>query len=96
MRRRRKWFDHGRSVRPTITSVTLTRVSVRVSDDPWLQSHDHLLSAGADVEHNTVALEVSGTDPTVPTTIAQHFNLGDQLTVTIDGTGQGNGGEPNG
>ena len=75
---------------------TLTNLSVLVSDDPWLQAHYHVLSAGADVEHNTVALEVSSTDPTAVTTIASHFHLGDELTVTIDGTGQGKGSEPGG
>lgn len=74
----------------------LTDVSIQISDDPWLQANYHLLSAGADVEHNTVALEVSSADPAAPTEIARHFNLGDQLTVTIDGTGAGNGGQPGG
>jgi len=74
----------------------LTDLSIRISDDPWLQAHYHLLSAGADVEHNTVALEVSSADPAAPAEIARYFNLGDELTVTIDGTGGGNGGQPGG
>ena len=74
----------------------LTDLSIRISDDPWLQANYHLLSAGADVEHNTVTLEVSSADQAAPADIARHFNLGDQLTVTIDGTGGGNGGPPGG
>ena len=74
----------------------LTDLSIRISDDPWLQARYHLLAAGADVEHNTVALEVSSADQAAPAEITRHFNLGDQLTVTIDGTGGGNGGPPGG
>lgn len=74
----------------------LTDVSIRISDDPWLQAKYHLLSAGADVEHNTVALEVSSADQAAPAEITRHFNLGDQLTVTIDGAGGGNSGPPGG
>ena len=65
----------------------LNDLSIRVSDDPWLQAHYHLQSAGADPEHNTVAIEVSSADPTVPATIGARFGLGEELTVTIDGTG---------
>ena len=74
----------------------LTDLSIRISDDPWLQARYHVLSAGADVEHNTVALEVSSADQAAPAEITRHFNLGDELTVTIDGTGGGNGGQPGG
>jgi hypothetical protein len=65
----------------------LDAVALRVSDDPWLQAHHHLLSAGADVEHNAVALEVSSANTNAPAEIARHFNLGGELVVTIDGTG---------
>lgn len=74
----------------------LTDLSVRISEDPWLQEHYHLLSAGADVEHNNVALEVSSADSSAPAEIARHFNLGAELTVTIDGTGGGSSNPPRG
>jgi hypothetical protein len=83
-------------VKPARWSLrALNDLATRVADDPWLQTRYHLLSAGADVEHNRVALEVSSTDRTVPATIAAHFGLGDELTVTIDGTGEQSG-PPNG
>jgi hypothetical protein len=65
----------------------LNDVSTRVSADPWLLSHYHTISAGVDVEHNTVALEVSSADQSVPATIADHFKLGDKLSISIDGSG---------
>jgi hypothetical protein len=65
----------------------LMDLSIRVSYDPWLQAHYHIMSGGADVEHNTVALEVSSADRAVPAKIADHFKVGDKLPVSIDGTG---------
>jgi hypothetical protein len=65
----------------------LNDLAIRVSKDDWFQAHFHLLSGGADVEHNTVAIEVSSADNTVPAEIARHFGLGDELTIQIDGTG---------
>jgi hypothetical protein len=74
----------------------LTDLANRIADDPWLKARYDLLSAGADVERNCVALEVSSADPAAPAAIARHFNLGNQLIVTSDGTGEGNAGPPNG
>jgi hypothetical protein len=65
----------------------LDALALRVSNDPWLPARYHLLSVGADVEHNAVAIEVSSANPNAPAEIARHFNLGDELIVTIDGTG---------
>lgn len=65
----------------------LDALALRISEDPWLQANYELLSAGADVEHNAVAIEVSSADTSVPEVIARHFVLGDELIVTIDGTG---------
>ncbi len=74
----------------------LTELARQVADDPWLQAHYQVMSAGADVERNTVALEVSSADPAAAADIARHFDLGAQLIVTSDGTGEGNAGPPNG
>jgi len=67
----------------------LNALANRIADDPWLQTRYQLLSAGADIEHNRVAIEVSTTDESVPLKIAAHYSLGDELVVTIDGTGPG-------
>ncbi len=68
---------------------TLTNLSLVVARDPWLQSHFHVLSAGADVEQNAVVLEVASTDAAVVAEIETHFNLGDELVVTIGDPGEG-------
>jgi hypothetical protein len=68
---------------------TLTDLSLVVAGDSWLQAHNHVLSAGADVEQNAVALEVASTDPTAVARIKSHFNLGDELLVTIGDPNQG-------
>jgi hypothetical protein len=72
---------------------TLTDLSLVVSRDSWLQAHYHLHSAGADVQHNAVALEVVSRDPTAIAEINSHFNLGDELLVTIRPPNEG---PPNG
>jgi hypothetical protein len=76
------------AVKPARWSLQhLNDLATRIADDPWLQARYQLLSAGADVEHNSVAIEVSTKDQTAPATIAAHYNLGEELVVTIDGTG---------
>jgi hypothetical protein len=65
----------------------LNDLATKIADDQWLHANYHLLSAGADPEHNTVAIEVSSADVAAPAAIAQHFALGAELTIKIDGTG---------
>ena len=65
----------------------LTALSNQVSDDHWLQANYHIMSAGVDVEHNNVALEVSSADPAAPAKIVAHFKADDKLVVSIDGSG---------
>lgn len=65
----------------------LTALSNQVSDDHWLPANYHIMSAGVDVEHNNVALEVSSADPAAPAKIVAHFKADDDLVVSIDHTG---------
>jgi len=60
----------------------LTALSNQVSDDHWLQANYHIMSAGVDVEHNNVALEVSSADPAAPAKIVAHFKADDKLVVS--------------
>jgi hypothetical protein len=68
---------------------TLTDLSLVVARDPWLQARYHVLSAGADVEQNAVALEIASTDPAAEAEIEMHFDLGDELVVTIGDPSEG-------
>jgi hypothetical protein len=69
------------------TLAELTTLKERVLHDFWLSSRYHLLDLGVNVEANLVELQVSSADESAPARILEHFGAGDQLKVTIDGTG---------
>ena len=71
----------------TWTLAELTALKERVLHDFWMNSRFKLVDLGVNVDRNLVEFQVSSADPSVPAEIAAHFGVGEQLDVTIDGTG---------
>jgi hypothetical protein len=71
----------------TWTLAELTALKERVLHDFWVGTRYQLVDLGVNVDRNLVEFEVSSADPSVPAKIAAHFGVGEQLAVTIDGTG---------
>lgn len=60
----------------------------RIAHDGWLRTEGYdLLDLGADLRANVVQLHVSSGEPDAAGRIARHYNAGDMLVVTSDGTG---------
>ena len=69
------------------TLAELTELKERISSDYWLSTHYKLTELGVTPARNLVELQVSSDDPSVPAEIVAHYDVGDRLAVTIDGTG---------
>jgi Carboxypeptidase regulatory-like domain len=69
------------------TLRALDALKKRVLSDFWLSAHYHVVDLGVSVGRNLVELQVSSADLSVPGKIGAHFDVGEQLAVTIDGTG---------
>jgi hypothetical protein len=69
------------------TLAELTALKERIKGDFWLRNRYELIDLGVNVARNVVELEVSSADPSAPAEIAANFDVGEQLVVTIDGTG---------
>lgn len=69
------------------TLAELTALKERIKGDFWLRNRYELIDLGVNVARNVVELEVSSADASAPAEIVANFDVGEQLAVTIDGTG---------